>query len=79
MRGGEGSLPGGCAVIRTLPAHLELQPLVELMPLPQRVVRERLVHVVLLDDVLDDGPGLPERDVGIGVFDCWIFLLIFLG
>lgn len=42
-------------IVRSLATHLELEPLIELVLFLERVVRESLVRIILLDDVLDDG------------------------
>lgn len=69
-RGGEGeNLPCRYTEIRALTAHLKLKPLVELMFLLKSSVRKLVVGVILLDQVLNYSPGLPESNVGIGVID----------
>lgn len=58
-------------VIGSLAAHLELEPLIELMLLLECIVREDLFNVILLYNVLHDGTGFPQSNVCIWVFDSW--------
>ena len=52
-------------------AHLELEPLVELVSLLQRIIRELLVSVILVDDILYDRAGLPQGEVRVRVLDSY--------
>ena len=61
--------PGGLAEVGALPGHLKHQVLV-LVILVRGGFRVQLIfRVVVLDEVLDDGAGLPEGDAGVGVLD----------
>lgn len=79
--------PSRLTEIRALAAHLEVQPLAHLILQGTGSVCETLLLVVCVlcllalacssnfnhayHEILDDGRGLPERDVCVGVFDCW--------
>ena len=63
--------PTGLPKVRALAAYLKSEPLIAEVLLLEGVVAEDMLCVVLLDDVLDDGAGFPERDSGIGILDGW--------
>ena len=52
-------VPGALSEVWPLSAHLEHEPLVEEMLLFSVIVGQLPLRIVLLDDVLDDGTGLP--------------------
>ena len=54
-----------------LSAHLEHQPLLDVVLLWACRVRQLRLLIVCLDQVLDDGSGFPEPDTGIGIIDGW--------
>jgi len=62
-------VPSSYAKIGTLTTHLKLKPLVELVLLFQRIIRQKLLRVILLDEVLDTSAGLPEDQVRIRILD----------
>lgn len=53
----------------TLPAGLEVQPCVLLVLLLAAGVAELVLLVVDIEQVLDDGAGLPQLEAGVGVLD----------
>jgi hypothetical protein len=61
--------PAALSIVRALAAHLEVKPLVEQVPLVERVVGQLFLLIVHLFQVLDDGSRLPERQIGVGVHD----------
>ena len=61
--------PPTLSVVGTLPAGLEIQPLVAQMALVQGVVGETVLGVVHLGYVLVDGAGFPEGEPRVGVLD----------
>lgn len=61
--------PSALSKVGALAAHLEVKPLVEQMLLMEKVVGQLLLFVVHLFQVLDYGPRLPERQVGVWVHD----------
>ena len=62
----------GLAVVRSLTGGLEEEPLLRLEGLVG-AAREAdfVVRVVAFHQVEDDGRGLPEREVGVGIVDRW--------
>jgi len=70
LLGREQPEPAVLAVVRTLPAGLEEEPLLGVVGLGRAGSETQLVRlVVALDEVLDDGAGLPEGDARVGVVD----------
>lgn len=64
--------PAALAEVRALAAHLEVQPLVTVVALLQSSVRDVVGGgVVLLCQVLVDGPRFPERQARVRVLDRW--------
>lgn len=61
--------PDGLAEVRALAGHLEVDELLDVPVLVGGGALEEALLVVGLDDVLDDGARLPERQVGVGVND----------
>lgn len=61
--------PDGLAEVRALAGHLEVDELLDVPVLVGGGALEEALLVVGLDDVLDDGARLPERQVGVGVDD----------
>ena len=62
--------PDRLSVVGALARDLEVEPLLRVVRLG-RAGRETkaVLRVVALDEVLEDGAGLPEGDVGVGVVD----------
>lgn len=62
--------PGCLAVVRPLAGSLEKQPLLRVVPF-RRVAgkADLVVRIVLFDEVQQDGTGLSQRDVCVGVLD----------
>jgi hypothetical protein len=65
--------PAVLAVIWALAGHLEVEVLLLEVALRERLgaVANLVLLVVRLDQVLDDGPGLPQCDASVGVLDGW--------
>ena len=42
--------------------------MVQVVPVRKIGIRQSLLNVVLLDDVVDDGAGLPEGQTRVGIF-----------
>ena len=54
------------SIIRTLPTHLEMQPLLALeILLAASLIADRIVVVVLGDEVLDDSSRFPELEAAV--------------
>lgn len=52
-----------------LTGNLEPDPLLDQVLLCKRAVRDLMIFVVLFDEVLYDGPRLPEREARVRVLD----------
>jgi hypothetical protein len=63
--------PHALAVVGALAGDLEVQPLVAEVFFGGGGVADRVVLVVGFDEVLVDGTGFPEGDVGVRVGDGW--------
>ena len=63
--------PGRLAEVRALAGHLEMEPLLGVVFLPEGIPRvgDGVFAVILLHQVFEDGAGFEEGDVGIGVVD----------
>lgn len=62
--------PGRLAVVRALAAGLEKQPLRrEGGEVGARREADPVVGIVVAHEVLDDGAGFPQREVGVGIVD----------
>jgi hypothetical protein len=49
---------------------LEKEPLLQVIFLGESVQRQLLLLVVGVDQVLDNGASLPDRDISVGINDC---------
>jgi hypothetical protein len=57
--------------LRIVKRTLVKQPLLrQIRLLAARLEADFALRIVLLDQVLDDGAGFPEREIGVGVVDC---------
>lgn len=63
----EAVLPSALAKVRALSTYLKVKPLVQQMLLLQRGVGKLVLGIVHLLKVLQDGTGLPEGQVGVGI------------
>jgi hypothetical protein len=64
-----GYSPSALPVVRALAADLEGEPLVGEIPLLQGIVTQTILSVVLLDEVVNNSPRLPERQVGVRILN----------
>lgn len=62
----------------TLPAGLEIRPLLQMVFLGKRSIRKRLIFVIGGDQITDNGARLPESYVGVGVVDSYLRLACWL-
>jgi len=67
--GVEEAEPRGLAEIGALARGLEVGILLQEVFFGDGSVRELLIFVVLVDQVEDDGAGLPQGDAGVGIVD----------
>ena len=65
-----GGIPGTLPEIGTLSRSLEIRPLLQEVLFGRGGVGKSVLFVVGVDEIGDDGRGLPERDAGVWVFDC---------
>src|SRR4051812_31555991 len=64
--------PRGLTIIRTLTRHLKIEPLLRMVcVVAARSVAELAISVVLLDKILDDGTGFPQRKISVWLIDRW--------
>jgi hypothetical protein len=63
--------PSGLSKVRALSTGLVVRPLVEMMLLRERVITEFVRFVVSGDDVVDDGAGFEESNVGIRIVNSY--------
>lgn len=64
--------PGQLSIVWALSRFLEVEPLFRVIRLWCSGSKTQLVfRVVALDQILDNGTGLPQSDAGIGVVDGW--------
>lgn len=62
--------PNCLSEVRSLPTHLEMQPLLCLILLWTLRLSQRMRSVVGIDQVFYNSTGFPERDTCVWVFDC---------
>lgn len=63
--------PDGLAKVRALARHLEMKPLLLLILLRLGLVGNLPLGIVFLNQVLDNGAGLPQGDSSVGIFNGW--------
>ena len=64
--------PDQLSIVWTLSRYLEVEPLLRMIRLwCSGSKTQPVLRVVALDEILDNGTGLPESDVRIGVVDGW--------
>lgn len=61
--------PARLTVVRPLATDLEVQPLVDVVPVGQASIGQAMLRVVLLGDVGCDGTRFPQRQTCVGVLN----------